>query len=187
MHYYFIRVNGNTAHNDPNDRNCYVEGEPPTFPTTYFNYYQYCLDNKIIRIGWPDVGDLSVGNKANALTNCYNINDVNSRVQNYLISFREIPVGSIVLMPNKDNPGELYIGKVKKRYWYHYNIPIDPYECSHRVGVNWDRDKNNIPIIHHADQLGIRIIGGWWRLAFYEIQDTDVINSINNIRNNNGF
>ena len=53
---------------------CYVANEPPNFPERYFNYYQYCLDNNIIRIGWPDVGDLSKkGYKVNALSNCYDL------------------------------------------------------------------------------------------------------------------
>ena len=51
--YYFIRVNGESDHNNPNRRSWYVEGEPPKFPKTYFNYLDYCIENNVIRIGWP--------------------------------------------------------------------------------------------------------------------------------------
>ena len=146
MPYYFVRVNGDTAHNNPNHTDCYVHGEPPNYPGTYYNYYNYCLDNNIVRIGWPDVGDILAGNKTNALAKCYDWNSIKPREQGYLTSFSRIPLTSIILMPNKDKPGELYLGEVKRAYRYYYNIPRDPYECSHRVGVNWDRDKNNNPI-----------------------------------------
>ena len=99
MPYYFVRVNGETAHNDPNSQNCYVKNEPPFYPANYFNYYQYCLDNNIVRIGWPDVGDLLIGNKANALANCYQWNTLEDRKRDYLTSFSQLPITSIILMP----------------------------------------------------------------------------------------
>ena len=187
MPYYFIRANGNTGHNNPNDPKCYVRGELPNFPNTYFNYYQFCLDNNIIRIGWPDVGDILAGNKTKALANCYDWNSIRDYVQGYLSSFSQIPLKSIILMPNKENPGELYIGEVIKTYWYYHNIPHDAYECSHRVGVCWDRDGNGNSIRYWANQLGICIIGGFWRWAFYELKDVAIINNIDNERRNNGF
>ena len=187
MPYFFVRVNGDTAHNDPSEPKCYVKGEPPHFPATYFNYYQYCLDNNIVRIGWPDVGDIIAGNKTKALKNCYDMNNIPTHIKDYLSSFSKIPLKSNILMPNKDHPGELYLGEVIKTYLYYHNVPQHPYECSHRVGVKWDHDINGNPIIYRASQLGINIIGGWWRRAFYEIRDITLMSNIDNARRSNGF
>ncbi len=182
MPYFFVRVNGETAHNNPASIDCYVPNEPPNFPTTYFNYYQYCLDNNIIRIGWPDVGDILAGAKYGVLANCYDLAALNSSLQEYLRSFSRITLENVILMPNKDNPGELYIGEVIEPYCYYHNIPKDPYECSHRLGVNWDIDKDSNPIVYSANTLGINIHGGWWMWGFYEIQDIRIINNIDHAR-----
>ncbi len=184
MPYYFVRVNGDTAHNNPNDVTCYVQGEPPSFPATYFNYYRYCLNNNIVRIGWPDVGDILAGNKVGALAKCYDLYNIDNYIRNYLISFSQIPIKSIILMPNKDNSGELYCGEVIKTYWYHHNIPTDPYECSHRVGVEWDRDANNNPIMYHANQFNMSTRGNPFAKAFCEIQKKDIIEAIHRVRLN---
>jgi len=180
MAYYFIRVNGDTAHNNPSRANCYVPNEPPVYPATFFNYYQYCLDNNVVRIGWPDVGDMRIGGNPGALSKCYTL--LKPYEQSYLTRFAQIQPKSVILMPNKANPGELYIGEVTKTYRYYHNIPNDPYECSHRLGVNWDRNEHGGPIVYSANTLGINIHGGWWRWAFYEIQDSVIINNIDNAR-----
>jgi hypothetical protein len=191
MPYYFVRVNGNTSHNNPNDVACYVQGEPPRFPVTYFNYYRYCLNNKIVRIGWPDVGDILAGNKVGALATCYDLYNIDNDpiktrriIKEYLVPFSQIPLKSIILMPNKDNPGELYCGEVIKTYWYHHNIPADPYECSHRVGVEWDRDGNKNPIIYHASQFNMSTRGTPFAKAFCEIKKEDIIKAIHRVRLN---
>ena len=186
MPYYFVRVNGNTLHNDPNT-NCYIVGEPPNYPNKKFNYYRYCLEKSIIRIGWPDVGDLLIGNRANALSNCYDLNSIQTRHRNYLFAFSQIPQGSVILMPNIEIPGELYLGEVTKTYWYHYNIPIDPYECSHRISVNWDCKKDRDPVKYNSKQFGINHHIGWWRFAFYKIQNGNIIKAIDRVRQANGF
>ncbi|OGW52587.1 MAG: hypothetical protein A2Y81_13400 [Nitrospirae bacterium RBG_13_43_8] len=188
MAYYFVRVHGNTSNNNPNKANCYVEGEPPEYPNTYFNYYQFCLDNNIVRIGYPDIGDLLIGNKANALTtNCHDLNSIGPHWRGCLTSFSRIPLNSIILMPNKDRPGELYLGKVTKTYWYYHNVPTVPYECSHRLGVNWDRDNNGSPLRYWANDLAIDIRRGWWRRPFCEIKDMNIIKNIDIARRKNGF
>ena len=51
---YFVRVNGNTLHNDPGKPQYYVPGEPPKYPKTDFNAIDFCLKRNIVRIGWPD-------------------------------------------------------------------------------------------------------------------------------------
>jgi len=140
MPYYFVRVAGKTGHNNPNKPVAYVPKEPPAYPMTYYNYYEYCLRNQFIRIGWPDVGDLLKGGRVGALANLYTLESVKPHIKNYLLDFSHIPLESIVLMPNKDIPGNLYIGKVSGPYHYFHDVPRAPYECAHRLKVNWDKD-----------------------------------------------
>ena len=56
MNIWFVRTNGNTAHNNPNDSG-YVPGEPPHYPQTEFNYSQKCLKEGFVRYGWPNTGN----------------------------------------------------------------------------------------------------------------------------------
>ena len=169
---YFIRVNGNTAHNNPQEDQCFVPGEPPHYPRTYFNYYKKCLAEGFVRIGWPDVGDLRTMDRTRVLAHCYCWEGIKQHVRNYLESFLNIPLRSTVLMPNKDNPGELSIGTTTSSYYFSHNVPHNPYECAHRINVQWD------PVRYHADELGINIQGGWWRRAFHHIEDVGIIDQI---------
>lgn len=73
MAYYFIRVNGKMSHNDPHQPASYVLGEPPTYPKRYFNYLDFCFQHNIVRIGWPDTGDLSSHQKKGKLANGYDL------------------------------------------------------------------------------------------------------------------
>ncbi len=91
MPYFFVRVNGDTAHNNSSSPNCYVPNEPPIFPATFFNYCQYCLDKNIVRIGWPDVGDMLIVAKSGALSNCYDLASLKPYIQDYLTAFSRIP------------------------------------------------------------------------------------------------
>lgn len=175
---YFIRVNGDTAHNDPSVVNCFVANEPPRYPATYFNYVADCLAKNFVRIGWPDVGDLTTRNKTGALANCYDWHSIDQYVRDYLDGFFNIPIGSTVLMPDKDNPGNIYIGTTTSRYYYFHNLPSSPYECSHRIDVKWDTDNQGNHVIYHAGLLGINIHGGWWRYAFHIINDNAIINNV---------
>lgn len=170
--YYFVRVNGDTRHNNPGAPGCYVAGEPPQYPQVSFNYLGFCFERNIVRIGWPDTGDLRAASRTAALANCYSVSTVKPHVQKYLQHFSAMQVDSIVLVPNKDQSGEVYICEVVEPYHYFHNVPRDPYESAHRVGVRWDRDENNRPICYPASSLGIRTQGGFWLRAFHVLDDS---------------
>lgn len=175
MKYYFLRVNGASLHNDPKNKECFVANEPIEFKGNgYSNYLGYCFANNIVRMGWPDVGDLRAGNRLGARANCYNLSTLPTHIQTYLLTFKDIQLGSILLVPDRDHSGNIFICEVVKPYWFD---PSDPYECAHRLGVIWDRDNQNHPILHNNVQLGI-VIGGWWLRAFHEIDRIDIISKI---------
>ena len=166
---YFVRVNGNSAHNDPSIPEWYVAGEPSHGKGGYINYCHWCLSNGLVRIGWPDTGDLRSGNRDGKRANCYTYESIAKHIQGYLNDFVAMPISSIVLMPDKDVPGVLYIGEVMGRYQYHADPPIAPYECAHRRDVQWDTDADGKPIVYLAKNLGITIRGGWWLRAFAKL------------------
>lgn len=170
--YYFVRVNGNTLHNNPNEPDYYVQGEPPLYPNTYFDALAYCLQNNIIRIGWPDTGDLSAPTKTGALARGYSLTTLKPYIQEYLRTFASIPEKSVVLMPDKDNSGDIYLGQVTKTYHYFHNIPIAPYEHSHRLGVRWLRKEDGQPICFQARDLNIPTKGGFWLRAFHNLSES---------------
>jgi hypothetical protein len=91
---------------------------------------------------------------------------------------------STILMPNKENPGEIYIGDVNGPYNYYHDIPDAPYECSHRLSIKWDKDSEGKPIAYHAEDLGIGIMGGWWLRAFHELKDVKLTNRVDEARSN---
>lgn len=166
--YYFIRANGHTAHNDPRKPDCYVPGEPPTFPAATFDYVPYCLGYDVIRIGWPGTGDLRRPPDVPESTPCYGT--LSERVRDYLRAFRNIQPGSGVLMPHKQLPGMLYAGDVTLPYSYFHEVPTHPFECAHRVGVRWDRDPQTATLVeYHANELGMSSRGGWWLWAFHHL------------------
>lgn len=177
---YFVRVNGDSAHNDPNGPQCYILGEPPVFPQVFFNYRDLCLGSNFVRIGWPDTGDLTRPSKTGALAQCYDLGSLPYYVRGYLLEFRNISIGSIILMPDKDAPGDLFIGEVDRPYHYFHNVPVDPYECAHRVGVNWDRDSQGMAIRYQARTFGIDIHGGFWRKAFGRLDQHHAAPAIRN-------
>jgi hypothetical protein len=175
MKYYFLRVNGASLHTDPNKTNCFVAIEPTEFKRSgYSNYLKYCFENNIVRMGWPDVGDLIAGNRSGARANCYNLSTLPTHIQPYLLSFKDIQPRCVLLVPDRDHSGHIYVCEVVKPYWYD---PSDPYECAHRLGVVWDRDNQNNPILYNNDQFGISI-GGWWLRAFHEIDHHNIISII---------
>ncbi len=182
MSYYFVRVAGKTGHNNPNEQDAYVPNEPPKYPKTYYNYYKYCLKNNFVRIGWPDTGDLIKGGGTGALARFYSLETVKPHIKKYLLDFSHIPLKSIILMPNKDFPGHLYIGEVISPYNYYHDVPNAPYECAHRLGVEWDKDSSGEPMLYHAADLNIGIIGGWWLRAFHEISDNNITHAIDEAR-----
>jgi hypothetical protein len=162
--YYFVRVNGRTKHNNPEAADYYVPGEPPQYPACSFNYLGFCFQHQIVRIGWPDTGDLSA-NGANRLARGYDLTTVKPHERTYLEEFRRIQPGSVVLVPDSEHSGDLYIGTVNREYRYHHDVPAEPYECAHRVGVEWDRDRCGSPRLYRTEDLGISK-GGFWRRAF---------------------
>lgn len=164
--YHFVRVNGDTAHNDPGKPQCFVNDEPPRWPQTYFNYADYCLTNNIIRIGWPGTGDLAKLPDVPIRTPCYD--PFYERHRRYLRSFREIRPGDGVLMPDKQRPGVLFAGEVSSPYSYFHDVPRHPYECAHRAGVKWDR-ADGVPMEYHVKDFGISIRGGWWLWAYHRL------------------
>ena len=113
-HYYFVRANGHTWHNDPDRVGCYVRHEPPRFPETFFSYVDYSLTHGIARIGWSAVGDLRLVTEVPASTPCYRAHD--RRYRKYLQGFHDIPVGSSILMPDRENSGLIYAGNVTGGY-----------------------------------------------------------------------
>lgn len=169
---YSVRVNGKTLHNNPNEPDSYVPNEPPIFPVTLFNYVGFCLREEVIRIGWPDTGDLNKPSKTGALAKRYSLDSVKPYIQEYLLTFRDISVGSVILMPNTDKKGDFYMGEVTKPYHYRHNVPTEPYECAHRLGVEWDRDADGKHKIYHAAAFGIETRGGgFWRRAFQALDN----------------
>lgn len=164
--YYFVRVNGETAHNDPSRRDCFVQGELPVFPNRHFDYTDYCLREGVVRIGWPAIGPLGDGRSVPRDTPCYGT--LSPRVRRYLEAFREISKEDVVLMPDKREPGILHIGRVICGYWSRFALPEHPYECLHRVSVEWDRSEG-MPARYRARDLSISIRGGFWRTAFHRL------------------
>src|SRR4051794_30282531 len=136
--YYFVRVNGRTVHNDPARGDCYVEGEPPVYPATAYDYAGYCLRYDVVRLGWPGAGDLRRGEDVPNGTPCYGT--LSDHVRGHLREFRSIAVGAGVLMPDRQRTGVIYAGDVTLPYSYFFEIPAHPFECAHRVGVRWDLD-----------------------------------------------
>jgi hypothetical protein len=185
--YYFIRANGETIHSDSSRPDCFVEGEPTaTHGNPHYNAVPYCLENNIARIGWPDTGDLRhVPAKVGALKACYDFQLLKPHYQEYLLGFRDIAIGSGVLMPDRDRPGVLYSGNVISGYDYFYQLPEHPYECAHRIGASWDH-QDLAPVEYDAVRdFGLGIRGGFWTRAFHRIdrtQKADLIRRINDAR-----
>jgi hypothetical protein len=166
--YYFVRVNGRTAHNDPAKVDCYVEGEPPVYPATAYDYAEYCLRYDVVRLGWPGAGDLRRGEDVPDATPCYGT--FSDHVRGHLREFRSIPVGAGVLMPDRQRLGVIYAGDVTLPYSYFFEIPAHPFECAHRVGVRWDLDPaTGRPMEYRAEDLGITTRGGWWLWALHRL------------------
>lgn len=177
MKYYFIRVNGPTVHDNPNNPECYVGKEPEEFKRKgYSNYLEYCFRENIVRMGWPAFGDLN-NQQWRTTPNCYHLPS-NHYIHAYLEGFKNIEIGSVLLVPNRDHSGEIYLCEVIRPYWYD---SVGPYECSHRVGVRWDRDGNKRPICYSSEKLKISK-GGWWLRAFHMIDNPKLMMKIESIR-----
>jgi hypothetical protein len=170
MHY-FIRVNGESSHNNPDEPEFYVKGEPPVHPDREFDYLSRCLKDSFVRIGWPDTGDLRSKPKTGALAQGYSIADVCKHVREYLLTFVRIQPGSVVMVPDKARSGDVYLAEVTEPYEYVHAPPSHPYECAHRLGVSWDRDAAGKPICYLATAFGISNRGALWRRGFAVLED----------------
>ena len=166
--YYFVRVNGRTAHNNPDKPGCYVEGEPPVFPASAYDYVEYCLGYDVVRMGWPAAGDLRQSAEVRDGTPCYGA--FTDRQREQLREFRDMPVGAGVLMPDKQRTGVIDAGDVTLPYSYFFELPNHPFECAHRVGVRWDLDPETArPVEYRAEDLGVSTRGGWWLWPFHHL------------------
>jgi hypothetical protein len=186
MDTWFIRANGETAHNNPNDVG-YVPNEPPIYPIRKFNYYQKCLDEGFIRYGWPNTGDLRVENPIRLVSESYEYKDLGQRYKTYLQKFSSIKAGDLILMPayEKHHRGEVYLGialtvdrkRLSKQpetqqnayYYYHDISKGDWYDCAHRVNVFWVRIKDGEFSIFYIKACDSPI----WRVAFAQVKDID--------------
>ena len=166
--YYFVRVNGRTVHNNPDKPDCFVRGEPPAYPETAYDYVEYCLRYDLVRVGWPGTGDLRKGADVPEGTACYG--KFTDRVRDHLRTFKAIPAGTGVLMPDKRHRGVLYAGDATLPYGYFHELPNHPFECAHRVGVRWDLDPaTSRPVQYRAEAFGVSSRGGWWLWALHHL------------------
>ena len=152
-------------------------GETPLFcgrpgrasARTYFNGLAYCLEHGIVRFGWPETGDLLQGNREGTPSGTDGLYGMHDYLRSYLETFRDLRLGSILLVPDKDSLGDIYIAEVTRAYHYFHDAPKHPYEYAHRVGVVWDRDAAGAPIAYRACDLAISVNGGLWNRALYDI------------------
>jgi hypothetical protein len=182
MDIWFIRCNGDTAHNDPATTR-YIPGEPPAVPRRSFNYLHECLSGGFARVGWPGTSDLRHPGWRDLWRQTYAeiVNpDEHDKFVGYLEQFVRIPPGDLVLLPIKPSPRNTYnvhLGVVvsprglassavprgvgSSAYYYFHDILAGHwYENAHRIDVNWH------PEIHNIGHLG-----GVWRWGFRPVRD----------------
>lgn len=184
MTVWFVRSNGETAHNNP-QTNDFVPGEPPNFPNKEFNYRQKCLEEGFARYGWPNTGDIRKQNPTRLAPSGYGFLDIDTRYQTYLEKFTSIKAGDLILIPADQNRGDVHIGIALTQerqkfppyinlrpsaYYYYHNISNgDWYECAHRVNVLWSKNNNgDYAVANFPATAGIV-----WILAFAEVHDED--------------
>lgn len=110
MNAWFLRANGETAHNVPGSKH-FVRGEPPTFPRREFNYRTECLEGGFARVGWPATGDLRAENWREVAARAYG-DVMPARWVRNLERFANIRVGDIVVMPADREPYDVHLGVV---------------------------------------------------------------------------
>jgi len=187
MNIWFVRSNGETAHNNPHDLG-YVPNEPPVYPLKEFNYTQKCLEEGFARYGWPNTGDRREKNPERLAPLSYSYNDLDTRYKTYLNKFSSIKAGDLVLIPaNAQNRGDVHLGialttdrriippYIEPRpnaYYYHHDIAKgDWYECAHRVNVLWAQSEDGEFSIFHINATEDVI----WLLAFAQVKDDNGI------------
>jgi hypothetical protein len=185
MRVWFVRSNAVPIHNDPvNHPDDYVAGEPNV--KSEESYLGFCLDQGYARIGWPNTGPLQPGwdserypDSKREAANGGTFESIRRDHQRYLIDFASIKTGDLILTPSDTDVDFVHLGMVVRRdrptreilsirrsedaYYYYHAIPGDqPYECSHRVDVLWDRESFGSYGIHHIRGLN-------WRSAFSRV------------------
>lgn len=175
MRVWFIRCNGETAHNEPNTA-LFVPGEPPRFPDRKFNYRNACLEKGFARVGWPATGDLRDVKWRDRAMSAYGAMMRKHHVR-LLEQFFLIDVGDLVVLPSYKKQYEVHIGVVISpwrpqsgrtgaAYYYYVDIEAgDWYDTAHRVDVRWARRDKGRPSLFDIPE-----IGGIWRRAFGEVK-----------------
>ncbi len=148
MSAWFIRSNGETAHNEPGTSR-YVPGERPQFPDRQFNYHDECVRDGFARVGWPAAGDLrhpAWRSRANVAYGSM----MKAHHVRFLEQFAGILPGDLVVLPGYQRRHEVHLGiAVPPRrsefsrggggaYYYHFDISAcEWFENAHRVDVKW--------------------------------------------------
>jgi hypothetical protein len=170
MRAWFIRCNGETAHNEPGTPR-YVPGEPPNFPDTKFNYLWECLNKGFARVGWPGAGDLRAPDWRSKAAACYG-----SMMAPYHVGFLEqfvtIRPRDLVAVPAYQRKYLVHLGVVSQPtdsektggtggayYYYHAVEKGDWYDNAHRVDVRWARHADGRPMTFECPEIG----GTWLR------------------------
>jgi hypothetical protein len=177
MHVWFIRCNGETAHNEPGTAR-YVHGEPPEFPEREFNYRDECLCKGFARVGWPAAGDLRRADWRSRALDAYGSMMKDHHAQ-FLDQFVRIEVGDLVLLPTYQKRCQVYLGVVvssrRKQeslrsgglaYDYHFDISAgDWFENAHRVDVRWAKRLAGLFQVFDVPE-----VGGTWIRGFGEVK-----------------
>ena len=175
MSSWFIRSNGETAHNEPGT-SLHMDGEPPAFPARKFNYRKECLDKGFARVGWPGTGDLREPTWRSQARQTYGSMMKRHHVR-YLQQFVHILPGDLVLLPTDGRCYQVHLGVVVPprrpelaragipAYYYYFDIPgRNWYENAHRVDVDWAKGADGA----HGE-FNIPGIGGTWRRGFGQV------------------
>jgi len=185
MNIWFVRSNGETAHNNPHDLG-YVPNEPPIHPLKEFNYTQKCLEEGFARYGWPNTGDRRVKDPKRLAPLSYSFNDLETRYKTYLTKFCSIKAGDLILIPaDAQNRGDVHLGialttdrkkilpyiepRPNAYYYYHDIAKGNWYECAHRVNVSWAQSEDREFSIFHVNATEDIV----WILAFSQVNDED--------------
>lgn len=135
MAVYFIRSNGESSHCPPCEPKCFVPNATPDGKSK-FELSEYCIAQSIARIGWPDSGNLRyVPEKVGALAQCYAFDTLKPIHRKYLLAFRDIAPGDLIITPHSAVKHHAFLGRVTRGY--HYEPVNGYYEAAHRVSVDW--------------------------------------------------
>lgn len=176
MNIWFIRCNGETAHNQPGTSR-FVPGEPPRWPSREFNYHDKCLEDGFARYGLPAAGDLREPRWRTRVRSAYG-SLFQPHQGRYLEQFAAINSGDLILLPAYTRRYDVHLGIVvpprqparagrwRTAYYYHYDIQNrEWFDCAHRVDVDWARLPDGRPMVHDIPE-----IGGTWLRAFGEVK-----------------